>query len=90
MGKSIALAMPFIIALILFVIWIAYRAGKRTGQNEAPQRANVVHTKLLHEADRIFSDLMYVDDVQNDDILTQRTRKVVNTWRNDYMKAKNS
>jgi cbb3-type cytochrome oxidase subunit 3 len=88
MGKSLALATPFIVAFVMLLIWIAFRAGKRSGQNESPQRANIAQTKLLHRADDIFVDLLFVENIDTDDILTPRTRQVVNKWRNDYMDAK--
>lgn len=89
MGKSIALALPFIIAIIIFLFWVFYRTGKAAGRSEAPQRANQTGSKLLHDADQLFSDLMFVENIENDDVLTENTRKRINTWRSNYMKAKN-
>lgn len=88
MGKSIALALPFIIAIIIFLFWVFYRAGKAAGRSEAPQRANQTGSKLLLEADQLFSDLMFVTNIENDDVLTENSRWRINTWRSNYMKAK--
>lgn len=89
MGKSLALATPFIIFGVMFLIFVAYKAGKKKGADTAPQRASQVGSKLLLDAERIFSDLMYIENAENDDLITPKSQKVINTWRNDYLKAKN-
>lgn len=89
MGKSIALAMPFILAMLIFLGWLLYRAGKKVGERTAPQRGNLIGSKLLLDADQIFSDLMFIESVDNDDIITIPTQKRINTWRMNYVKAKN-
>lgn len=82
MGKSIALAMPFIIFLLLVAFWSVYKAGKRMGT--APQRDALKEKMLLRRADEIFVDLLYVDDAEVDDILTAKTQELVKNWRKNY------
>lgn len=90
MGKTIGVALPFILALILFLFWLAFKAGKSAGRQEAPERANQVGSQLLKDADTIFSDLMYIENAENDDLITPKTQKSINTWRNNYLKAKHN
>lgn len=87
MLKSLYIAAPFIIALIMFLIFLAYKAGKRRGIQEAPRRVNLLGLLLLRRADRIFHELMITTDLDRDDIITEATRKTLNTWRIDYEKA---
>lgn len=90
MGKSIALAMPFIIALLIALYVVAYKAGKKVGERNAPNKADQAGSQLLRKADQIFADLMYIENISNDDILTPKSQRIINTWRSDYMKAKNT
>lgn len=88
MLRSLYIATPFLVALIMFLIWLAYRAGKRKGMNEAPRRSNQVGSQLLRRADRMFHQLVVTTDLDRDDIITDKTRLDINIWRADYEKAK--
>lgn len=88
MLKSLYIATPFLIALIMFLLIMSYKLGKRKGFSEAPTRANQVGSQLLRRADRMFHELVVTTDLDRDDIITDTTRKNINVWRTDYEKAK--
>lgn len=88
MGKSLALAMPFIIALILIALFLAFRAGRRRGIAASPRRANLAAITAAREADIIFGDLLFINSIETDDILTAPTRDRILKWRANYEKTK--
>lgn len=88
MGKSLVVAAPFIGVFLALIGWGLLEYGKSIGRKQAPKRSMKAADDLLAQANDIFADLLYVDDVSADDIITPQTRKTLNTWRNDYRREK--
>lgn len=88
MGKTLAIAAPFLIATILFLFFSFYKAGKRKGLAEAPQRDEQIGNVLLRRVDDVLGKLVMRSDVSLEDILSTESRKEINQWRSDYAKAK--
>jgi len=88
MGKSLIVGAPFIIALLLLLGWGVYLYGKSVGKNEAPKRRAQASDALLDRANDIFDDLLYIDDVSEDDIIVSKTRQTLNNWQKDYRREK--
>jgi hypothetical protein len=89
MGKSIAIALPFIIFILLVLFVLVYRVGKRVGQNEVPRRNSVEATQLLYDADRLFHRVTTPTSLDDADILSTESRTKIDAWRSKFEKAKN-
>lgn len=78
--------MPFIIIALAIAFVMVYKAGK-AGAKRSP---GIVSVGLLREADKIFVDLLHIDDIETDDILTPKTRTNIQQWQTKYERVKNA
>lgn len=88
MGKTMVVAAPFLSVILVLIGWGLLEYGKSIGRKQAPKRQTQAADELLAKANDIFADLLYVDDIAADDIITPQTRQTLNTWRNDYRREK--
>jgi hypothetical protein len=82
--KAFIIALPVSIAALLFLFWATYKFGKRIGVESVDRVGNKKRDQLLGEADGLFHDLLVTTDLDTDDIITQKTRTRIGTWRRKF------
>jgi hypothetical protein len=87
MGKTLAIALPFLIAILLLLLVMMYKVGKAAGEEKAIHQGTAKGDKVLRDADMIFRDLLVIDNVENDDLITDKTKERIRNWRNSYLKV---
>lgn len=90
MGKLFIFLAPLIVAFGYG--WLLFYLGKKRGakitstQVLKTLRLTTNSASILEDASNLIADLLWVESVDGDDIITDKTRKELSNWKSRYNK----